>query len=436
MASRIEVTGQLKKAYRQATKGEKSDILETFCNSTGLSRSTARRYLTSQTLGRKKFLRMDRRQNRADKYSPAAKEKLLWLWRVMCMPCGKYLVAARALWVATLEEHGELVLNHSGWTESVRAEVLAMSAATVDRYLKEERGRLRLKGISATKPGALLRNSIKIRKAGDEMEAEPGFFEVDTVAHCGPTLKGEFARTLSLTDVHTGWIHLEALRNNAHVHIRSALDRAFATIPYQVQGLDCDNGSEFINYDVIRWAAGKDIYFTRARPYKKNDQAHVESKNNHVVRRYGFYYRYDTEEERTVLAALWKAVCLKMNYFTATKKPVGWTSDAAGRRKRVYDTPRTPVERLLDAGVLSNEQTQDLLTFRASLNPALLTRDILRLQNTLTGLAKSKTEQMTAVVEKAKSRRLDVQHSGLTVRSDSSFALNLSEAQVDRSRSI
>lgn len=147
------------------------------------------------------------------------------------MPCGKYLVAARALWVTTLEKHGELVLNHAGWTESVRSEVLAMSAATVDRYLKDERDRLRIKGISTTKPGALLRNSIKIRKAGDEMEAEPGFFEVDTVAHCGPTLKGEFARTLSLTDVHTGWIHLEVLRNNAHVHIRSALDRAFSAIP-------------------------------------------------------------------------------------------------------------------------------------------------------------------------------------------------------------
>jgi hypothetical protein len=290
-----------------------------------------------------------------------------------------------------------------------------MSAATVDRYLKDERVRMRLKGISATKPGALLRNSIKIRKAGDEMAAEPGFFEVDTVAHCGPTLKGEFARTLTLTDVHLGWIHLEAMRNNAHVHIRTAFDSAFIAIPYQVQGLDCDNGSEFINYDVILWAAQQEIFFTRARPYKKNDQANVESKNNHVVRRYGFYYRYDTQQERETLAALWKLVCLKMNYFTATKKPIGWTSDAAGRRKRVYDKPRTPFERLLDAGVLSSEQIQDLLTLRASLNPAMLSRDILRLQNMLTSLARRKTEQLTDEVEQVKSRRLKAQQAGLTV---------------------
>lgn len=415
MASRIEVTAQLKRSYRLATKGEKSVLLETFCSSTGLSRPTARRYLTSKTLGEKKVLRIDYRQCRPTKYSTAAKEKLLRLWRVMCMPCGKYLVADRALWIASLESHRELVPGQDGWSESVRAEVLAMSAATVDRYLKDERVRMRLKGISTTKPGALLRNSIKIRKAGDEMAAEPGFFEVDTVAHCGPTLKGEYARTLTLTDVHTGWIQLEAMRNNAHVHIRTAFDSAFIAIPYQVQGLDCDNGSEFINYDVIRWAAQQEIFFTRARPYKKNDQANVESKNNHVVRRYGFYYRYDTQQERETLAALWKLVCLKMNYFTATKKPIGWTSDAAGRRKRVYDKPRTPFERLLDANVLSSEQIQELLSLRASLNPAMLSRDILRLQSVLTNLARSKTEQMTDEVEQVKIRRLKAQQSGLIV---------------------
>jgi hypothetical protein len=415
MASRIEVTQQLKTAYSRATKGEKSGILDTFCQSTGLSRSCARRYLTSKTLGKKKIVRIDRRHCRSMKYSTAAREKLVWLWRVMFMPCGKYLVAERAQWIASLETHGELVLGQGGWTESVRAEVLAMSAATVDRYLNPERARLRLKGISTTRPGVLLRNSIKIRKAGDEWEPEPGFMEVDTVAHCGPTLKGEFARTLTLTDVFTGWIHLEVMRNNAHVHIRAALDAAMDAIPCQVQGLDCDNGSELINYDVVSWAAGRQIFFTRARPYKKNDQAHVESKNNHVVRRYGFYYRYDTEAERQTLAALWKAVCLKMNFFTATKKPIGWTSDTVGRRKRLYDHPRTPFERLLDADVLSVEQIQALKDRHDSLNPASLTREITHLQGILTSLAKAKTDDLTAEAEEAKNRRMKAQQGGLKV---------------------
>ncbi len=415
MASRIEVSRKLKTAYTRATKGEKSVILDTFCQSTGLSRSCARGYLTSKTRGKKNVVRIDRRQSRPTKYSTAAKEKLVWLWRVMFMPCGKYLVAERAQWIAALEAHGELVLGQHGWTDSVRTEVLAMSAATVDRYLNPERARLKLKGISTTKPGALLRHSIKIRKAGDECEAEPGFMEVDTVAHCGPTLKGEFARTLTLTDVFTGWIHLEAMRNNAHVHIRSALDAAIDTIPYQVQGLDCDNGSELINYDVVNWAAGRQIFFTRARPYKKNDQAHVESKNNHVVRRYGFYYRYDTEAERQTLDQLWKVVCLKMNFFTATKKPIGWTSDAVGRRKRLYDNPKTPLERLLDADVLSIAQIQELKDQRDSLNPASLSREIVRLQCVLTSLAKAKTDSLMAVVEDAKRRRLKSMQGGLKV---------------------
>ncbi len=415
MGTRIEVTQRLKTAYQGAGKAGKSIILDTFSQSTGLSRSSARRYLTSQSLGVKNVTRMDRRKSRTTKYSAAAKEKLVWLWRMMCMPCGKYLVEDRSQWIDALEAHGELVRNQNGWTEGVRRELLSMSAATVDRYLKTERDRLRLKGISATKPGPLLRNSIKIRKAGDEMATEPGFFEADTVAHCGPTLKGEFARTLTMTDVVTGWIHLEAMRNNAHVHVRTALDLAVDKIPYQIQGLDCDNGSELINYDVLNWAANRQIFFTRARPYKKNDQAHVESKNNHAVRRFGYYYRYDTDEERETLSALWKAVCMKMNYFTATKKPTGWTSDDVGKRKRVYDKPQTPLARLLKAEVLSDQQVKELERTRAAINPAMLTREITRLQNRLIALAKDKTDTLTAEVEEAKDRRLKNQKGGVKV---------------------
>lgn len=232
MGTRIEVTKQLKGAYHRARKSKKSRILNHFCQSTGLGRSTARRYLNSPTPDSKNIMRIDRRRSRPSKYSTAAREKLIRLWRIMCMPCGKYLVADLPGRIVSLETHGELVLGQNGWTEEVRKELLSMSAATVDRYLKAERERLRLKGISTTKPGVLLRNSIKIRKAGDEIPAESGFFEVDTVAHCGPTVKGEFARTLTLTDVVTGWVELEAMRNNAHKHIRAALDAAMDSIPY------------------------------------------------------------------------------------------------------------------------------------------------------------------------------------------------------------
>ncbi|GAA4817313.1 hypothetical protein [Tomitella cavernea] len=154
------------------------------------------------------------------------------------------------------------------------------------------------------------------------------------------------------------------------MHILSGLDAAVASVPFMITGLDFENGSEFINDDVIGWAAGRDIFFTRSRPYKKNDQATTWPKNNHLVRRYGFYWRYDTPEALKLLNALWPLVGDRMNYFTPTKKPIGWTTDAAGRRKRVYDAPATPLERLLDAGALSPAQEAELIAYRDSLNPA------------------------------------------------------------------
>ncbi|WGH87026.1 hypothetical protein [Auritidibacter ignavus] len=154
--------------------------------------------------------------------------------------------------------------------------------------------------------------------------------------------------------------------------------------------------AEFINHEVMHWAADRLIFFTRGRPYQKNDQATVESKNNHAVRKFGFHYRYDTADERAILAALWQVVGLKLNYFTATKKPTGWTQDASGRRKRLYDKPKTPYHRLLDAGILSTAQQEELAAIYRRINPAQLTRQILTYQDRLISLAKDKTLTIAA----------------------------------------
>lgn len=416
VATRIEVTKQLKQAYKTATRSEKTVILDQFCATTGLSRVSARRYLTSPHLGVKNVTRIDRRRHRPTKYSAASKRVLVWLWRVMMYPCGKYMRQMLPEWITQLEAHGELRDGEHDYTPGVRAELLRMSAATIDRYLREYREALELKGISATRSGALLRTSITIRKAGDEAEHEPGFMECDTVAHCGPTLKGEFARTLTATCIHTGWTHLEVLRNSARVHMLQALERLEKGLPFAIAGLDCDNGSEFINDKVVEWAGDRKIFFTRSRPYKKNDQAVVESKNNHIVRKYGFYYRYDTPDEREVLAKLWHVVMLKTNFFTPTKKPMGWETDGQGRRRRVYDAPRTPYQRLLDAGVLSTAQEQALRAQYVKLNPVELSRDIVRYQGMLITKARWKTELLTAEVEDAKKNRRKRQTGGVKLR--------------------
>jgi len=381
----------------KARKKDKGRVLDEVVSVTGWSRDNARRRLTAaaeQSTGSGRVVALRVRKPRAEKYSYAARKVLQRVWAASGGQCGKYLAASMRTQLDALQRHGELAPGQGRYSEQVRAELLAMSAATIDRYLAPGKAKDAIGGLATTKPSPLLRSSITIRRAGDEVEAEPGFFEGDTVAHCGPTLKGEFARTLNLTDVRTGWVFTRSVRNNANTHILSGLQAALDQIPYAVTGLDFDNGSEFLNHPVIEWAAERKIFFTRSRPYKKNDQATIESKNNHLVRKYAFYYRYDTEEERRVLARLWPLVNDRLNYLTPTIKPTGYASTNNGRRRRIYDKPATPLERLLAAGVLSPAQEAELTAHRDRLNPAELARQIADLQARLLVLAKDKTEQL------------------------------------------
>jgi transposase InsO family protein len=397
MASRAEITTRYARAYVRASKKDKGLILDQVMSVTGWSRDNARRRLVEAAkrppgTGRRVAARP--RKPRAPKYSYDALKVLQRVWAASGGQCGKYLGASMTLQLDGLQRHGELEFGCDRYSPKVREELLAMSAASIDRYLKTAKAKDQISGVSTTKPSPLLRNSIKVRRAGDEVEAEPGFFEGDTVAHCGPTLKGEFARTLNLTDVHTGWVFSRTVRNNASTNMRDALKTAVTEIPYAVTGLDFDNGTEFLNKTVIGWAGDAGIYFTRSRPYKKNDQATIETKNNHLVRKYAFYYRYDTPEERVVLNRLWKLVNDRLNYLTPTIKPIGYASSADGRRRRLYDAPQTPLERLLAAGVLSAAQQADLIAYRDGLNPAKIGREIADLQNRLLLLAREKTEQL------------------------------------------
>jgi hypothetical protein len=396
MASRVEITSRYAKAYSRASKSEKGRVLDEVVSVTGWSRDNARRRLVAAARrpGPGRQVAQRTRKPRATKFSYDAIKVLQRVWAASGGQCGKYLAVSMRAQLDGLERHGELVFGEARYSPVVRAELLAMSAASIDRYLAPARATDQVRGVATTKASPLLRTSITIRKAGDEVEAEPGFFEGDTVAHCGPTLKGEFARTVNLTDVRIGWVFTRSVRNNAEVHVLSALKAGVAVIPFEVTGLDFDNGGEFLNHGVITWAAQMEIFFTRSRPYKKNDQATIESKNNHLVRKYGFYYRYDTPDELRVLNRLWPLVNDRLNFLTPTKKPIGWGQDRNGRRKRLYDDPATPLDRLLAARVLSPAQEAELVAYRDNLNPAALARRIADLQTRLLVLAKDKTEQL------------------------------------------
>ena len=240
MSSRAEITAKFAKAYAKASKADRGQILDQVVEVTGWSRDNARRRLTAAArppgAGRQVAKRPRRQRN--PKYSYDALKVLQKVWAASGGQCGRYLAASMAIQLAALERHGELVSGQDRYSPEVCAELLAMSSATIDRYLRPAKARDQIKGKSTTKASPLLRSSVKIRKATDEVEASPGFFEGDTVAHCGPTLKGEFARTLNLTDVHIGWVWTRTVRNNAHTHILGALKTAVHEMPYEVTGLD------------------------------------------------------------------------------------------------------------------------------------------------------------------------------------------------------
>ena len=261
MAARYEITKKYAQSYAAAPKRGKSQILDQVVQVTGWNRDHARQQLVArlrQASGRAvvTVAVIDRRRTKPRKYSYDALIVLQKVWSASGGSCGQYLAPAMTDWLDALEAEGELVPGQDRYSLQVRAELEKISAATIDRYLATARAKDPIRGKTTTKPGTMLRNSISIRKAGDEVEAEPGFFEVDTVAHCGPTLKGEFARTVNFTCVHTGWVFTRAIRNNAAVHVIGAFDAFVGQVPFAVTGIDCDNGSEFINHDLVGWAGG------------------------------------------------------------------------------------------------------------------------------------------------------------------------------------
>lgn len=390
MAARKEITKKYARAYASAAKKDKGRMLDELVGVTGWSRANARRSIAAAGK-RKGSARAVARKPRAPTYGYDTLKVLIEIWTLIGEPCGKYLAPIMASTLAQLESFGELDQVAHRLSDTVREQLVAMSPATIDRMLAPTKSARYPAAKSATRPGATLRSSIGLRQAMDEMEQAPGFFEIDLVAHCGHTLKGEHAWTLTVTDVYLGWTENIAIRNRAHSRVVAAIEEISGRLPYPMVGLDCDNGGEFINHALIAWCAERAIFMTRARAHTSNDNAHVEQKNGDIVRKSAFRYRYDTPGELALLNELWGHVNLRKNLFLPTKKANGWRTTKAGRNTRTYDTPKTPYQRLIDSGVLPDEQARRLAALHVLTNPAELTRNINRIQHALIASAKDKT---------------------------------------------
>ena len=290
------------------------------------------------------------------------------VWATLDRVCGKRLAAVMAPTIAALERHGELSL-----TAEQRELLEAASPATLDRLLAPERGRLRLKGRSLTKPGTLLKNQIPVRMFAEWDHSRAGFLEIDLLAHEGGDPRGEFAYSLCVTDVASGWTEARVVRNRARKWTFEALVGIRAELPFALLGIDSDNRGEFINNNLADYCRAEGITFTRSRPLHKNDGCYVEQKNWSVVRRETGYGRYDTDAERVLIAVIYADLRLYVNCFLPSVKLVAKKRVAAKVYKR-YDRPTTPYGRLIALGVLDVKTAARLQAEYLSLNPAELRR--------------------------------------------------------------
>jgi len=384
MRERKAVTAVLRTRYRRASKKQKGRLLDELVGLTGYNRRYAAALLGERgTPAAGVRERMERRaRQRPRLYDATVLRALRQIWVIMDGICGKRLAAVLPQTVAVLERHGELALE-----ASVRRKLECISAATIDRLLAAERQRLELRGRSATKPGTLLRHQIPIRTFAEWDQTQPGFVEIDLVGHDGGFAHGDFCQTLDVTDVASGWTETEAVLNKAQVWVFEALQRIRARLPFALRGIDSDNGSEFINHELLRYAEQERITFTRGRAWKKNDGCFVEQKNYSVVRRAVGYARYEGSAQLRLLNELYAELRLYTNFFQPVMKLVRKERRGA-KVKKTYDQPRTPCQRLLDSPALSTYAKQRLRAQYAALNPAALKRNISRLQTRLLKLVR------------------------------------------------
>lgn len=222
---------------------------------------------------------------------------------------------------------------------------------------------LRRKRSSSTNP-SLLKNLVPLT-LDYERPPEPGHLQVDLVSHCGGDACGDFVYTLTATELHTGWTELWACLGKSQRAVFEALEKAFSGFPFEIKSFQTDNGSEFLNHHLIRWSEVTGIAYLRSRPYKKQENAYVEERNGHLVRKFVGYLRLDTPEEKDGLNQAYEALVLLHNL--SVPRRIYLRKEREGSKiKRFYDQPRTPVRRTIP--FLNQEKARELLELKESLN--------------------------------------------------------------------
>ena len=337
---------QLRARYREASKKERTAILDEYVKTTGYHRKHATRVLGDTPARSDGPVRRSRKRI----YGVEEAQALLTLTELFDGICAKLLRAALDVELPGLYAAGHLQVSPQCYEKLQR-----ISPATIDRLLHKYRPVIG-KSRGFTEPGTLLKHQIPIRTWADWTEDRPGFCELDLVDHSGGRLirGADHAWTLDFTDVHTGWTECVAVRNKAQVHVFAAIQHARGRLPFPLLGIDCDNGSEFINDQLYRYCMKEHITFTRGRVGHKNDNAHVEQTNWRGVRQEVGYYRYDTPQQLDLLNRLYAVRHFYSNFFLPTMRLQDKIREGSKVRKK-YDTPKTPYARVLTSPHVAEE---------------------------------------------------------------------------------
>src|SRR3981189_1711760 len=385
LAERKAVTETIAIRYSLADKRTKGVILDELCATTGWHRNHARKALTTALQPKL----VSPRSPRPPKYGPNVIAALTVCWTVLGMTAGKRLAPMLGELLAVLRHFGELVID-----EDTAALLVSMSAATIDRRLASERAKYQLKGRCTTKPGSLLKSQIPVRTWADWDDARPGFVEIDLVSHDGGNPAGQFAFTLTVTDIATGWTENRSVPSKAAKCVLLALNDIAYKMPFPILGVDSDNGSEFINVTLLQWCGRHPAHLPPWGPDNKNEGCPREPEKRAVGRPFRGYHPHDNAPELLLLNEIWNLQSQLTNYFYPQQKLMLKVRHGAKVSKK-HDTAATPFHRAIDHPTMSVERIVTLTRTYSLINPAATQRQIQALTAQLLTMTTSKAGPTT-----------------------------------------
>lgn len=364
--SRRDYLQKIYQRYRRAGKEEKRRILDEFCSNCGYHRKYAIRLLNGAPPDRKPE-RPPRRRRKVS-YGAQVISILEAVWEAADYPWSLRLKALLPQWMPWIRRRFRP-------RPEIAEQLLRISPRAIDYRLRSRKHMLRKRIYGGTKPGTLLKQHIPVKTDRWNVQV-PGFTEIDLVSHSGTSAAGDCCHSLNLTDIYSTWVETRAVLGKGQEGVRQVLEEIRQALPFPLRGIDSDNGTEFINAHLYDYCRTRAIQFTRGRPYKKDDNAHIEQKNWTHVRRLLGYARYDSQVAVKTINDLYaNEIRLFRNLFLPSVK-LQRKIRVGSRTRRIYGPPQTPFARVCASPTADPQRIAELKRQQKDLDPFQLSRTI------------------------------------------------------------